>query len=216
MAEGVRVYCFRRNVTAYGQCLELAADSAGSNLVSSAVDKQKTGNLALCRQPFQGFLTQSIRKMQTADFTTLCIEINIAQMQMLRFNLNQFTDPGSCTGQEPHNKIPQHISAVLKSFLKCFIVFLGNDIVQEGCLLGTDNSQPEVDHLAAVNLFKEVQITVDSVYPVIHCGCFVVPDKIVLKAEQMIDCQVIVQGMIKSVGSQAAANRIRRGLGFFR
>lgn len=67
----------------------------------------------------------------------------------------------------------------------------------------------------AVNLFKEVQITVDSVYPVIHCGCFVVPDKIVLKAEQMIDCQVIVQGMIKSVGSQAAANRIRRGLGFF-
>ena len=29
VAEGVRVYCFRRNVTAYGQCLELAADSAG-------------------------------------------------------------------------------------------------------------------------------------------------------------------------------------------
>lgn len=154
--------------------------------------------------------------MQTADFTTLCIEINIAQMQMLRFNLNQFTDPGSCTGQEPHNKIPQHISAVLKSFLKCFIVFLGNDIVQEGCLLGTDNSQPEVDHLAAVNLFKEVQITVDSVYPVIHCGCFVVPDKIVLKAEQMIDCQVIVQGMIKSVGSQQLRIVLGEDWAFFR
>lgn len=78
MAEGVGVYCFRRNVTAYGQRLELAADSAGCNLVSSAVDKQKTGNLALCGQPFQGFLTQSIRKMQTADFTALCIEINIS------------------------------------------------------------------------------------------------------------------------------------------
>ena len=45
---------YKRQVTAYGQRLELAADSAGCNLVSSAVDKQKTGNLALCGQPFQG------------------------------------------------------------------------------------------------------------------------------------------------------------------
>ena len=50
-----------------------------------------------------------------------------------------------------------------------------------------------------LGLYKTVQIPVDSVYPVIHCGCFVVPDKIVLKAEQMIDCQVIVQGMIRLV-----------------
>ena len=92
---------------------------------------------------------------------------------------------------------------------------LGYDIVQEGGLLSADNRQPEVNHLAAAELFEEIQITVDSVYPVIHCGCFVVLNEIVFKAEQMIDRQVIVQGMVKSAGSQTAADRIRRGLFFY-
>ena len=37
--EGVRIHCFRRNLTAYGQRLKLTADSAGGDLVSIPVDK---------------------------------------------------------------------------------------------------------------------------------------------------------------------------------
>ena len=153
--------------------------------------------------------------METAHFPALCIEVNIAEMQMLCFNLYQFTDPGSGTCQKPNNKIPQQISVVLKHFLKCLIIFLGNDIIQKGCLLGTDDGQPEVNHLAAAKLFKAVQVPVDSVYSIVYRGCFVVINKIILKANQMIDSQVIIQGIIKPAGCHAAADRIGRSLGFF-
>ena len=80
---------------------------------------------------------------------------------------------------------------------------------------GTDDSQPEVKHLAAAKLFKAVQVPVDSVYSIVYRGCFVVINKIILKANQMIDSQVIIQGIIKPAGCHAAADRIGRSLGFF-
>ena len=130
MAKGMRIDHFRVKSVAHSEVLQLLRDASRGNTVTEAVKEQVAGGTVLVIEPVGGLFAEFGREEQPPHFTPFGVDVEIAGMDVLDFDLHQFADTCTCGSKETHNEVPLHVSFLVQTILEEKIIGIADDILK--------------------------------------------------------------------------------------
>lgn len=110
----------------------------------------------------------------------------MTSFDVLHLDLDQFTDPCAGSGHEADHKVPEQLAITLQAGFEVLVVFLADNILQEGFLLYSNKR-----HLPFV-LADALQVTVDRSKTKVNRLGFVAFDQPYLVGAQVLQGDSIV------------------------
>ncbi len=84
---------------------QLSGDAAGSHPVSGLVDKNKSAFPTGIPKPLEGFPLQCDGNIDSAELAAFGIQIQVPDLYMFDFDLEEFTDARAGGSEKSYNKI---------------------------------------------------------------------------------------------------------------
>ena len=141
---------------------------------------------------------------------------------MFGLNLYQFADPGACSPQEPHHKIPEHVAVPFQATFQALIIPFGDNIIEERFLLMLYSGQlvrGKEGNAAAFTVFsrrilQRDYILVNAINPGIDRIRLIMLHQPYLIRLQVFHRHILVQGVVMAHRCQIGVNGIFRGTAF--
>lgn len=107
MTERMGVDHCRVNVITNSQLLQLTGNTSGRDTVAILVQKNEAALLVFVFQPGKGFFLESLGDVNPPQLSSLGVQVQIPQLDVLDLELNQFAYSGTGGGQESDNEVPE-------------------------------------------------------------------------------------------------------------
>lgn len=119
----------------FSKVFELVGYASCGDAIAEAVEEYITRRDFFIFEPFDSFCPQVLGDIQSAYLATFAIKVEIAYLNVLHLDMEQFayTSTGCC--HEPYYKIPGVVPVTLQFTLEELIISITNHILQKVLLL---------------------------------------------------------------------------------
>ena len=135
MTERMWIYNIPIHSVSFSKVFELVGYASCGDAIAEAVEEYITRRDVLIFEPFDSFCPQVLRNIQSAYLATFAIKVEIANLNVLHLDMEQFAYTSTGSSHEPHYKIPGVVSVTLQLSLEELIVCITNHILQKVLLL---------------------------------------------------------------------------------
>ena len=142
-------------------------------------------------QPFKSFRPQLFGYVQPTQFSSLGIQVEVAQLHMLDFDLDELADASAGGSQIPNHEVPLHVTILLEMLFQKVVVGIADYIFEEVLLLYLHSFEPQTI------LVQEFQILVHRLDAQVDGLRLEELHQITFVGQQVFLVDLIVVGMIK-------------------